>query len=375
MVKKNLFVLLILFMVGLTFGCSEKEGDGAASENGIEAYLIRVDGKEIGYISGKEEIEAFKELIKSEKIKEYGNQNSEIIKVAINSEIEVDKAICDPESLMSTEDMIKYYEENGDSISFSITVSEKDKVYISFETVYKNSSAYYEGTKVVSVKGEKGEKDITYHVTYVDGVESGKVVFEENVTKDAVNEVILVGTKKSTASTGSYAWPLNSVYITSSYGGRTLNGYYDFHLGVDLRASSGTWVYASDGGEVVFAGYNGSYGYLIKIKHDNGDYTYYAHLSKIAVSSGTRVYKGQYIALSGATGNVTGAHLHFEIRKNGSTVNPVSYLPSLKGVVIMSSEYLESCLVGTEAYQSHYALPVSFYSRKEQEECCLARHR
>ena len=375
MVKKNLFVLLILFMVGLTFGCSEKEGDGAASENGIEAYLIRVDGKEIGYISGKEEIEVFKELIKSEKIKEYGNQNSEIIKVTINSEIEVDKAICDPESLMSTEDMIKYYEENGDTISFSITVSEKDKVYISFETVYKNSSAYYEGTKVVSVKGEKGEKDITYHVTYVDGVESGKVVFEENVTKDAVNEVILVGTKKSTASTGSYAWPLNSVYITSSYGGRMLNGYYDFHLGVDLRASSGTWVYASDGGEVVFAGYNGSYGYLIKIKHDNGDYTYYAHLSKIAVSSGTRVYKGQYIALSGATGNVTGAHLHFEIRKNGSTVNPVSYLPSLKGVVIMSSEYLESCLVGTEAYQSHYALPVSFYSRKEQEECCLARHR
>ena len=195
------------------------------------------------------------------------------------------------------------------------------------------------------------------------------------VAKDAVNEVILVGTKKSTASTGSYAWPLNSVYITSSYGGRTLNGYYDFHLGVDLRASSGTWVYASDGGEVVFAGYNGSYGYLIKIKHDNGDYTYYAHLSKIAVSSGTRVYKGQYIALSGATGNVTGAHLHFEIRKNGSTVNPVSYLPSLKGVVIISSEYLESCLVGTEAYQSHYALPVSFYSRKEQEECCPARHR
>ena len=137
---------------------------------------------------------------------------------------------------------------------------------------------------------------------------------------------------------------------------------------MDLRASTGTRVYASDGGVVVFAGYNGSYGYLIKIKHDNGDYTYYAHLSKIAVSSGERVYKGQYIALSGATGNVTGAHLHFEIRKNGYTVNPVSYLPNLKGVIIVHNESLESCFVETEVYQSHFALPVSFYSREEQEE-------
>lgn len=368
MIKKNLFALLMLVLVGFIAGCSEKDGNSSGVSDGIEAYLIKIDGKEIGYLSGKDEIEAFKELIKSEKIKEYEDHDAEIIKITINSQIEADKAICGAENLMSTDDILKFYEENGESISFSVTVSEKDKAYISFETVYKNSSAYYEGTKVVSIKGEKGEKEQLYHVTYIDGVESEKVLIEEYVTKDAVNEVVLVGTKKSTASTGSYAWPLKSVVITSSYGGRTLNGVYDFHLGVDLRASTGTRVYASDGGVVVFAGYNGSYGYLIKIKHDNGDYTYYAHLSKIAVSSGERVYKGQYIALSGATGNVTGAHLHFEIRKNGYTVNPVSYLPSLKGVIIVHNESLESCFVETEVYQSHFALPVSFYSREEQEE-------
>ena len=184
---------------------------------------------------------------------------------------------------------------------------------------------------------------------------------------------ILLGTKKSTASTGKYAWPLKSVAITSSYGSRYLNGAYDYHLGVDLRASSGTSVYAADGGKVTSAGYMGSYGYLVKIQHDNGDYTYYAHLSNISVSVGNRVYKGQLIAKSGATGNVTGPHLHFEIRKNGSTVNPVNYLPSARGVIFVGSGYPESCCGQIEAYQFHSVPPASLSSKREQEEYLLTR--
>ena len=80
---------------------------------------------------------------------------------------------------------------------------------------------------------------------------------------------------------------------------------------------------------MIFVGTASGYGKLIKIQHDNGDVTYYAHLSSYSVKKGDRVYKGQLIAKSGATGRVTGPHLHFEIRKNGVQVNPIKHLPKL----------------------------------------------
>lgn len=366
MVLKKLLLCIIptLFLV-FAVSCAES---GEVSSGEINAYILKIDGTEIGYISNEEEMQKFISLLTDEKRAELEASNTEVIRVSVNNSIESAPALCDASELKSVAEIAQKYYENGGKISFSITVSERETKYISFETVYNNSSSYYEGTKVVKTKGEKGERELEYEVTYTDGIEAERKLVSDNVTKKAVNEVVLLGTKKSTASTGSYAWPLKSVAITSSYGGRYLSGSYDFHLGVDLRASSGTNVYAADGGKVTYAGYMGSYGYLIKVLHDNGDYTYYAHLSKISVSSGSRVYKGQVIAKSGATGNVTGPHLHFEIRKNGGTVNPVNYLPSLRGVTVAYNTSLESCGLNTEAYQSHSALPASSSSKRAREE-------
>ena len=365
MVLKKAFVcmaplLLVLFAVS----CG-KDAHGADDFN---SYILKIDGTEIGYISNEEEMHKFTALVTEEKLSELKGEHAEIIRVSINSKIESVPTQSSGDDLKSAEEIADAYKQNGGKISFSVTVSEKEIKYISFETVYSNSSSYYEGTKVVKTKGVRGESELEYEVTYTDGVESERALVSETVTKEAVNEVVLLGTKKSTASTGSYTWPLKSVAITSSYGGRYLSGSYDFHLGVDLRASSGTAVYAADGGKVTYAGYMGSYGYLVKILHDNGDYTYYAHLSKISVSEGSRVYKGQQIGKSGATGNVTGPHLHFEIRKNGTTVNPVNYLPSLRGVTVVYNTSLESCLVNTEACLFRSGLPASLSSRREQEE-------
>ena len=88
---------------------------------------------------------------------------------------------------------------------------------------------------------------------------------------------------------------------------------------------SGTAVKASSSGTVITAGWNGAYGYCVDIKHPNGTMTRYAHLSSIAVSYGQTVSQGQVIAYSGATGVVTGPHLHFELYINGCSVNPVDY--------------------------------------------------
>ena len=84
---------------------------------------------------------------------------------------------------------------------------------------------------------------------------------------------------------------------------------------------------ASDGGTVSFAGWQGSYGYLVVLDHNKGEQTYYAHNASLLVSAGDKVYQGEVIALAGSTGRSTGSHCHFEMRVNGTRVNPEAYLP------------------------------------------------
>ncbi|MDX2544541.1 M23 family metallopeptidase [Streptomyces sp. WI04-05B] len=129
----------------------------------------------------------------------------------------------------------------------------------------------------------------------------------------------------------SYVAPISGSYISTGYkagGGIWSSG---SHTGVDFHAASGTTVHAVGSGTVVEAGWGGSYGNNIVIKMIDGTYTQYGHLSSISVSVGQTVTPGQQIGLSGATGNVTGPHLHFEARTTpeyGSDINPVAYLRS-----------------------------------------------
>ncbi|MGW7354726.1 transglycosylase family protein [Streptomyces sp. NPDC054784] len=101
------------------------------------------------------------------------------------------------------------------------------------------------------------------------------------------------------------------------------------HTGVDFSASSGTSVKAVTSGTVVSAGWGGSYGNEVVVKHDDGRYSQYGHLSSLSVSAGQTVGAGDQLGLSGSTGNSTGPHLHFEIRTGpsyGSDIDPLAYL-------------------------------------------------
>jgi hypothetical protein len=99
------------------------------------------------------------------------------------------------------------------------------------------------------------------------------------------------------------------------------------HIGLDYRCRLGDPIYAADSGVVVWAGWNGGYGNLVRVRHGNGYETYYAHFSAYAVSCGTPVRKGQVIGYCGSTGWSTGPHLHYEIRLNGVPQNPVRFEP------------------------------------------------
>jgi murein DD-endopeptidase MepM/ murein hydrolase activator NlpD len=99
------------------------------------------------------------------------------------------------------------------------------------------------------------------------------------------------------------------------------------HTGVDLAASGGTAIYAAQSGVVEVSTTNGGgFGYYIKIQHDNGLETMYAHCSKLLVKEGETVQRGQKIAEVGKTGSATGCHLHFEVIKNGQYVQPLNYI-------------------------------------------------
>ncbi|MGW9311842.1 M23 family metallopeptidase [Streptomyces albidoflavus] len=130
------------------------------------------------------------------------------------------------------------------------------------------------------------------------------------------------------AASGDWVRPVEASASTAyrASGGSWSSGY---HTGVDFSASSGTSVKAIGAGTVVSAGWSGSYGNEVVIKHADGKYSQYAHLSSLSVSSGQTVTPGQQIGLSGSTGNSTGPHLHFEVRTGpsyGSDIDPLAYL-------------------------------------------------
>jgi murein DD-endopeptidase MepM/ murein hydrolase activator NlpD len=123
-------------------------------------------------------------------------------------------------------------------------------------------------------------------------------------------------------------WPVTGP-VTSVYGYRQSplggNG-GENHSGIDIAVKTGTPVACTGGGVVKHAGEYGSYGYLVIIDHGMGLETYYAHNSRVLVSSGDTVTRGQIVAKSGSTGYSTGPHVHYEVRINGKAVNPSKYM-------------------------------------------------
>ncbi len=124
----------------------------------------------------------------------------------------------------------------------------------------------------------------------------------------------------STPSSSGFIWPVSGT-LTSGFGPR----WGRMHEGIDIAAPAGTPIHAAAAGRVIIAGYMGGYGNLTVIDHGGGLTTAYAHQSSIWVSGGS-VAQGQSIGAVGTTGSSTGNHLHFEVRINGSPVNPLSYL-------------------------------------------------
>lgn len=216
------------------------------------------------------------------------------------------------------------------------TKTEIREAEIDYDTIKINTDSLYVGDRKVVVKGVKGVDEVTELVTYIDGVKVSTKEVSRKTVKEPVDEKIQVGTKKNYYNSGggnpyggTFAWPaIGATSVSSYYGYRSLNGW---HGGIDLvrpGGSMGCTVVAAESGVVTFAGWYGSGGNTVIIDHGNGVSTLYAHMrnGSLKVVSGQRVSRGQAIGNIGDTGYVTGPHLHFEVRVNGTKVNPAPYL-------------------------------------------------
>lgn len=340
----------------------------------VAGYALKVNGEEVGVLKSSKDAQYIIDKIKEPYLKDT-NKNAKIKEVKFLEDIEIVKKDVPLEEINKQEELIKYIMTGseevkthvvevgesfwtiakiynmpvedleransdmnptklkpGDEVKLvvptsKLTVSTVEEVEytenINYEVEVQLDDSMYKNQKKVKVEGVNGESKIVANEIKHNGILVEKEIINEEIIKAPVNEVVVQGTKEvpKTVATGTFLMPTRG-RISSGYGRR----WGRMHKGIDIAASPGTPIKAADGGTVSFAGYQGSYGYMVEINHGNGYKTRYAHCSKLHVKVGQKVAKGQHIANVGNTGRSTGPHLHLEVLKNGVHQNPSKYV-------------------------------------------------
>lgn len=221
-------------------------------------------------------------------------------------------------------------------------VEDMDKPY---ETIEKPDSSIYAGTTKVETEGVNGVQRVTSKVKYINGDPQPAYITNATVIKEPTNKVVLKGTKSygggyyggggsPAVVAGNYGWPTISPYIiTSTFKYR----WGRLHAGLDISGCGfGSPIYSIGSGTVTEVvnncpgqGYYGSrcgggYGNVVYVNYGNGMIVKYGHLNSVTVRVGQKLSRGQVLGTMGNSGSSTGTHLHFEIRMNGTAVNPLT---------------------------------------------------
>lgn len=292
-------------------------------------FKVTVNGEVIGYVANKYEIE--------EEVNSYIESEEEGVAFR-NLEVETEyepKFVSNQSS--NKEEVLEKIKENISTTytAYGITIDddiktyvgteeEADKIVADLQDEYKDKLALNIGVKQIFEKEkiDTVEETIAVSKLKTENIDVKVAQIEEEAKKaeKSRNQTTTTNNKVVVA-----VRPISGGKITSRFGERS-SVRSSTHTGLDLAAPTGTTIKAAASGKVTFAGYKGSYGYMIKIECDNGFEMWYAHCSKLYVSAGVRVSAGDKIAAVGSTGNSTGSHLHFEIRKNGKALNPQNYM-------------------------------------------------
>lgn len=287
------------------------------------SYKVTISGEEVGYITNKKE---FEQLVNNEIL----NPNvANVAFVDMEAMPEYQFLLIDNTQETSEQEIFTKIQEIAVTTYkiYAITINNEN-------TTYVNSMEEAESV-IAKIKEEKADKldeiEIGMQEIYTNDIkETENTVEIASAVTVAETEIINVANEnekiKSATLDGVYfaVKPVTGT-ITSRFGANESIRDHT-HLGMDIAAPNGTDIKAAADGTITYAGWMSGYGNLVIISHENGIQTYYGHCSKLYVSKGQEVTAGDVIALVGSTGNSTGNHLHFEIRKNGVQINPQKYL-------------------------------------------------
>ena len=291
-------------------------------------YKVTVNGKNIGYCEDKEALQ--------NKIDDYMENGEEgqknVAFVQIDDMPEYQMCLQKKGITTNDDEIFNKIKETGITYYryYAIADDNKEKIYLA--TFDEAESAIKELKK----KESQNSSDLTIVEKYETNLPT--ISTKSEAISKLYEEKVVVATKTypNTSSSGfstsrstttvkklgiSCVRPVSGV-LTSRFGSR----WGSTHTGIDIGAPSGTGIKAAAGGTVIFSGWKGTLGKLVVISHGNGIQTYYGHCSSLLVSTGQKISAGQIIAKVGSTGRSTGSHLHFEIRVNGSAINPQSYI-------------------------------------------------
>ena len=286
---------------------------------------VTIDGESVGYIANKDEFE--------EKLHGIINEEEEAkLFTTIKNMPEYKLTLVDKSEQTNEEAILAKLEDESETTYklYAVTLNGEEKAVL---------ASLEEAEKIVDEMTETYEDDIELDIGITDIIttdkenESSVKVAKADVT-EAIEDAVEQKEKEEAEQREIESHTVQGVYlevtpvsgiITSRFGNREsirTSG----HTGLDIAAPAGTPIKAAADGTVTFSGYSGGYGYVVKMDNGNGVETYYGHCSALYVSAGETVEAGDVIAAVGSTGNSTGNHLHFEVRVNGSVVNPQNYL-------------------------------------------------
>ena len=286
---------------------------------------VKIGEETVGYITDKEEFEA--------KVNEIINKEEEAKLYTIIEKMPEYKLTLVNKDVQTNEDVIlAKLEDNSETTYklYAVTLDGEEKAIL---------ASLEEAEKVVDEMTEKYEDDLELDIGITDVIttnnkdESTVKVAKADVKEEIEDKIEKIEKEleeqreiESHTVQGVYleVTPVSGI-ITSRFGNRESIRSYG-HTGLDIAAPAGTPIKAAADGKVIFSGYSGGYGYVVKVDNGNGVETYYGHCSALYVSTGEKVEAGDVIAAVGSTGNSTGNHLHFEVRVNGTEVNPQNYL-------------------------------------------------
>ena len=305
-----------------------------AFEVDVQAYEIRVNGETITYVKDEATAQEVKQRLylqyvtweqlqqarSGEVPTELSNHQRYTTDVYFNETFEVVETTVKPSNVKAEDNAVRALLPH---ISVQAIFRDYVHVEVPYTHIVQEDASMFKGDTRVAQHGANGVDGVTYTVREINGKRVGKSVIAKQIVLEPQSQITLKGTRQNIGfGTGDFVWPAVGGYISSKMGER----WGRQHQGIDIARPTNRDILASDGGIVTIATAHSTYGNYIKIDHQNGYETIYAHLSAFKVRVGEKVGRGQRIGTMGSTGRSTGMHLHFEVYKNGRVQNPLNYI-------------------------------------------------